>query len=95
MSAKTIQSLEISYKNRGKFAVCFHEQDFKIWEVSCCFPFFKFTNHTLESFHFNKISLFYVKTLQKNQVSRFKQFLVLAEGIFELHGLESSDLGLV
>ena len=42
MSVKTIQSLESSYKNRAKFAGCLHEEDIKIWEVSCCFPFFYF-----------------------------------------------------
>ena len=45
MSEKTIQNLDVLHKKWAKFAVCLHERDLKIWEVSCCFPCIMFTLH--------------------------------------------------
>lgn len=50
MSAKTIQSLDILYQ-RAKFAGCLHEEDLKMWEVSCCFPCFMFTLRIEQGFY--------------------------------------------
>ena len=51
MRTKTTQSLDILHKKGAKFAGCLHEEDLKLWEVSCCFPCFMFTLRIKQGFY--------------------------------------------